>query len=60
MQELSETLISPCPLRPLRFDFPLPMRKSCLGLMTIICHNDINLSPTTNNLVTVQYDLCQT
>jgi len=29
-QELSETLISPCPLRPLRFDFSLPVRKSCM------------------------------
>ncbi|WP_341528796.1 hypothetical protein WKK05_05590 [Nostoc sp. UHCC 0302] len=28
MQKLSQTLIPPCPLRPLWFDFPLPVRKS--------------------------------
>ncbi len=27
-QKLSETLISPCPLRPLWLDFPFPVRKS--------------------------------
>ncbi|MEH2300758.1 MAG: hypothetical protein V7K88_17590 [Nostoc sp.] len=27
-QKTSQTLIPPCPLRPLWFDFPLPVRKS--------------------------------